>query len=751
MSTTALRAVVDADGHWISLSPALHGLLGTPGDDVPSGTVFDVIHPESEALVRRVVHGESALRESFGCQLALRDASTLWTYVRHARTTEIVDGVPVERVHLAFTYPVAVPRLSPVRSEPEDRFQAFFENSFDAVFLTTPDGSVLEANAAACAMVGFTVDELRARGRTAVVDGSDPRLAALLRDRETTGVARGRLTMRRKDGSRFEADLSSSVYYDQRGEARTSIVVRDLTEQIEAEQAARRESLELARRIEALTVQTSYASRPAGIYRALLDFAMSLSPAEAMLVAERAGSDDALVDVYAGWNMGGTAEEEVPPSVQSSVHSDRTRRTVLIEGRTTIVDDLASSTSSGGHGLGPPGVAERSRSAMILPMSQSDRIDGVVELRASRPGAFDDRHVPPLRLAATVAAISLRDLRRHERERQARKRAEASWRHLHEIVDQAPVMMATADGPDHVFKTANRRYIEALGLSPDIIGKSVADVFPEIQAQGIIDILDRVYTTGEPFVADGMPMDLNVHGEAERFYFNLAYQPIRDPDGRVTGILANVNDVTQLFRANEKLTALNIELREAYDQTIRSWGRALDIWDRDTAGHSQRVTDLAVRLGVRLGMDGDDLEYVRWGAQLHDIGKMAIPERILLKPGKLTEDEWEIMKTHTTEGAAFLEPIDYLRPAVCIPRHHHERWDGSGYPDGLAGEAIPLPARLFAVVDVYDALISERPYRAAWTRDQALKHVEAGSGSHFDPAVVEAFLAMDPHDRSSGR
>lgn len=742
MSECALKAVVETDGRWVEASPALRRLLGEPDHVLPSRILFDAIHPESGPLMRRVVSGGSGPVDPFGCQLTTRDGSAVWTYVRHARTRDVVDGATLERVHLTFTYPVAAPRLTPLRSDTDDRFRAFFQNSFDAAFLTAPDGRILEANAEACAMFGYTLGELRALGRAAVVDESAPRLARMLHDRAVTGSARGRMTMRRKDGSRFEADLASSVYYGPSGEARTSIMVRDLTGRIEAEQADRRESLELARRIEALTVQTTFASHPAGIYRALLDFAMAVAPAEAMLVAERGAVGGALTDVYAGWNMGGAADDEVPPRIQSAAHDRETLDAVLSEGRSIVVSDVRAGSEPGRLPiLGPPSVAERSRAAVLLPMAVLGDIGGLVEFRCSRPGAFAREHVAPLRLAATLAAIAVNDLRRHERERQARRRAEAGWRHLQELVDQAPVMMATAEGPQHVFTSANRLYLETLGLE-DIVGKRVIDVFPEIEALGVIDILDRVYDTGEPFVANGMPMDIAVQGETTRFYFNLVYQPIRDGDGQVTGILANVNDVTSLFRANENLHALNVELREAYDQTIRSWARGLDIWDEDTAGHSQRVTDLTVRLATRLGIHGDDLEHVRRGAQLHDIGKMAIPDRILLKPGKLTPDEWEVMKSHTTQGARFLEPIAYLRPAVAIPRHHHERWDGSGYPDGLAGEAIPLAARIFAVVDVYDAPTSDRPYRAAWTRAQAIAHIEAGAGGHFDPQVVEAFLEL---------
>ncbi len=192
----------------------------------------------------------------------------------------------------------------------------------------------------------------------------------------------------------------------------------------------------------------------------------------------------------------------------------------------------------------------------------------------------------------------------------------------------------------------------------------------------------------------------------------------------------------------EDLDRTNSELLTAYDTTIEGWAHALDLRDEETAGHSQRVTELALKLAERLGMRGDELLHLRRGALLHDIGKMGVPDEILLKPGKLTDEEWVIMKRHTTLAHELLAKVPFLAPALDIPYSHHERWDGTGYPQGLKETQIPLAARIFAVVDVYDALTSDRPYRAAWNHADALEHIRKGAGTHFDPEVVPAFLAM---------
>jgi HD-GYP domain-containing protein (c-di-GMP phosphodiesterase class II) len=186
----------------------------------------------------------------------------------------------------------------------------------------------------------------------------------------------------------------------------------------------------------------------------------------------------------------------------------------------------------------------------------------------------------------------------------------------------------------------------------------------------------------------------------------------------------------------------NMELNLAYDATIEGLSRALDLRDKRTEEHARRVTETTIGLAVRLGVGGSDLVHIRRGAILHDIGKVAIPDEILFKPGPLAENEWEIMRRHPSIAVDLLSPVTYLAPAMDIPHWHHEKWDGTGYPDELSGNQIPFPARLFALVDVYDALISDRPYRPAWSRRDAVQYIESQSGKHFDPKIVPEFLDL---------
>jgi HD-GYP domain-containing protein (c-di-GMP phosphodiesterase class II) len=205
--------------------------------------------------------------------------------------------------------------------------------------------------------------------------------------------------------------------------------------------------------------------------------------------------------------------------------------------------------------------------------------------------------------------------------------------------------------------------------------------------------------------------------------------------GQVTIAIDNSQLFTNLQRSN-------LELSLAYDATIEGWSRALDMRDTVTEGHTKRVTEMALTLAKVMGMSESDLVHMRRGILLHDMGKMAIPDTILLKPDALTEEEWKVMHQHPQYAFDMLSPISYLRPALDIPASHHEKWDGTCYPRGLKGEQIPLAARIFAVVDVFDALTSDRPYRKAWVKEKAFEYILEERGKSFDPRVVDVFMSL---------
>jgi len=278
---------------------------------------------------------------------------------------------------------------------------------------------------------------------------------------------------------------------------------------------------------------------------------------------------------------------------------------------------------------------------------------------------------------------------------------------------RAALERATVSIPDLRQAPGEFERSRALLQEEGVVAYHAVPLVAKGQVKGVLEVFHR-----GPLAVDGEWMD---------FLVTLA------------GQAAVALDSAAMF---ETLQRANAELMLAYDTTLEGWVRTLDLRDKETEGHTQRVTELTLRLARAMGMAEEQLVHVRRGALLHDIGKMGIPDSILLKPGPLTEEEWAIMRKHPVYARELLAPIAYLRPALPIPYCHHERWDGSGYPQGLKGEEIPLEARIFAVVDVWDALTSDRPYRPAWTPERARDYIREQAGTHFDPQVVSAFLTL---------
>jgi putative nucleotidyltransferase with HDIG domain len=224
---------------------------------------------------------------------------------------------------------------------------------------------------------------------------------------------------------------------------------------------------------------------------------------------------------------------------------------------------------------------------------------------------------------------------------------------------------------------------------------------------------------------------------------------VRHPSylAHLPSILEKCHGQSRQGRLMYELRRANAGLEATYDSTLAGWARALELRDHETEDHARRVTELTMLMAQAYGIDEAELAHVRRGALLHDIGKMGVPDSVLRKPGPLSAEEWAVMRRHPTYAYEMLSPISFLGPALAIPYCHHERWDGTGYPRGLRGESIPIAARLFAVVDVWDAVTSDRPYRKALSQAEALEIIRGGAGSQFDPRAVELFLRLAPWER----
>ena len=232
---------------------------------------------------------------------------------------------------------------------------------------------------------------------------------------------------------------------------------------------------------------------------------------------------------------------------------------------------------------------------------------------------------------------------------------------------------------------------------------------------------------------------LNLNSEASGSYNNQHAQILKAFSNQAGIAIYNATLMSDLRKSHLKLI-------KAYESTLIGWSMALELRDFETEGHSQRVLQLTIKLSCRLGITEPELTQVRYGALLHDIGKIGIPDAILNKPGPLNEDEWKIMRQHPEFAYHLLKQIPYLSSAIDIPYCHHEKWDGTGYPRQLRHEEIPLTARIFAIIDVWDGLCSKRPYHLPWPREQAIEYIQNQSGRHFDPQIVTEFMKMINED-----
>jgi PAS domain S-box-containing protein len=407
-----------------------------------------------------------------------------------------------------------------------------------------------------------------------------------------------------------------------------------------------------------------------------------------------------------------------------------------------------------------------------LPIRTTQKTLGVMMVSVPSERGFDKDEIRLLSILSEMAGAALQRMQLHEqtvrrldqlRALRAVDQAISSSRDMHLTlnillsnsisllnVDAAAVLLLHP-GSNLLELVAGRGFhtllFESVNLSDSVAGRAIMEHRPSITLDFETVMLREnpqfaKLWKGEGFVCYWC-VPLLVKGEVKgvlEVYCRKTFTP--DPEWlefleALAGQAAITIDNTQLF---ENLQRSNLDISLAYDATIEGWSRAMDLRDHETEGHTQRVTDLTLKLARVMRISESQLTAIRRGALLHDIGKMGVPDAILLKEGKLTDEEWVLMRKHPQLAHDMLVPIAYLNEALNIPYCHHEKWDGTGYPQGLERDRIPLTARIFAIVDVWDALTSDRPYRKKWTKQKAREYIKAQNGRHFDPQVVDAFL-----------
>jgi PAS domain S-box-containing protein len=654
----------------------------------------------------------------------------------------------------------------------ENQLRTIFEASVAGIILVDPQGRITLANRHMAEMFDCSLDELVGSAYVEHIypeekSIGDAKMQQLIAG-EIDSVALERRYIH-KDGKDFWGFLSGRRLTDESGKLLSLVgVITDITERIEAGQALERQAEELRQRNQELD----------RLYRAsgsLLSSTPFDVPALARTIVDVVQQEfgQANCSVF----LVNRESDELDRLAVAGPYADQVSRTILnVDGAGLVPQAIRS-----GKVINTPDVRNvpsyipswsASRAELTIPLRIGDQTIGAIDVQSAQPNAFNANDEHLMSVFAERAALSLEHARLFaQTERRLNNLAalrtidlaiSSSFDlkitlgilldqvikqlkvHAADILVFNPVTQTFQYSSGQGFRTQAFQNI-SLRLSDGYAGRTARErrsirvqnldqTMIGMQAKGDFSREGFISYFGVPLIAKGQVKGvmeiyqrdiLDLEPEATTFLEMLASQA------------AIAIDNTELFY---NLQSSNAELVLAYDGTLAGWASAQELRDKEIEGHTRRAADLTTRLARAVGMSEGELMHIHRGALLHDIGKMGIPESVVLKPGPLTEDEWAIMRKHPEHAFKMLAPISYLQPALEIPYSHHERWDGSGYPRGLKGDQIPLAARVFAVVDVWDALTSDRPYRPAWTEEETRAYLRQQAGILFEPRIVEIFL-----------
>jgi PAS domain S-box-containing protein len=655
-------------------------------------------------------------------------------------------------------------RVEAALRKSEERFRALIENAPDGIALLGADGRLRQVTPSSQRILGYIPEDEIGQDPIEKTHPDDlPELLGVLNDliQNATGVFTKEYRFRHKDGSwRWLESTISNLLNEPSVEALV-FNYRDITER-------KRMAEELQQ----------YLNELGALYRAsapLIAVSRDLTQLGEEIV-QAVTNEFALADC--GILLVDEAGNELKRLARAGNYQVKTTSNLPLDGQGLTIAAFKS-----GEVIYAPDVSvdpryipnvSQTRSELVIPLRVGEQVIGVLDLQSSEPAAFEERARRIIAAYAERAALALQNAQLYVQTEQRLQQLTAlrtidqaitasldlsltleiflDQMMTQQQVDAADVLLldpgtltleyAAGRGfrsraVKHSQIHLGQGYAGRVVLEQRILGfRNLVEEEPDSDRAVLLEEENFQAYYGLPLIAKGQ-----VEGVLEVFH-RTPLTPTSDWLDfleTLAGQAAIAINNSHLFN---DLQRSNISLVLAYDATIEGWSHALDLRDRETEGHSQRVTDLTVQIAQAMGLNEVELVHVRRGALLHDIGKMGIPDAILLKPGPLTDEEWVIMRKHPTYAYELLSPIAYLRPALDIPYCHHEKWDGTGYPHGLKREQIPLAARLFAVTDVWDALTSDRPYRAAWTKEKALEYIHSQSGIHFDPKVIEVFSSL---------
>lgn len=752
----------DTEGIFTFVNPAAGRMLGYTSEELVGMHWKEVVPPDQHPLIReadeRRVRGES---DRYELDLIGKDSQQI---------SVLVGGSPLfdRDGHFRGTIGVFTDITERKRAEEKlSRFSRIFEDSLNEIYLFKTDTlKFTQVNRAGQNNLGYTMEEL---GELTPIDikpeftvKSFAELVAPLRKSETERIV-FETVHKRKNGSPYEVEVHLQLlHYDK--EALFSAIIMDITERKQSEEAM----LKYTHQLETLNTTTAALSTSLE-----LDHVLELILGQ---IGQVLPFDSGAIFLHDEGKLRVMADRGIKPSVKGHVYFSENE--LFQEIQRTGLPLIVSNTKEDPR-FQNWGQSENVASWMGVPLIVRDTMIGYLTLDSIQLNSYSDEQADLALTFASQAAQAIENAHQVSAAQHRMKQLDALLNIDQAImgsfdlkvtlniileqlrtqlaIDAAVVLIYQVDLQTLQFAQGRGLQTVALQYTDLRLGEGYAGevglqrdhVFiPDLnQDEGKIQKSPQfskegfVAYYGVPLIAKG-----KLVGVLEIFQ-----RSSLNPDHEWVNYLRLLS--SQVAIAIENITMFNdlqrsnVDLTLAYDATIEGWAHALELKDMETEGHSRRVVELTMNLAREMKISGEKMGHIRRGAMLHDIGKMGIPDSILQKPGKLNDKEWQIMRQHPVFAFEWLSPIQYLQPALEIPYAHHEKWDGTGYPRGLEGEQIPLAARIFAIVDVWDALNSDRPYRKAWSKEKILDHIEEQSGKHFDPRVADAFLELIETER----
>ncbi len=614
--------------------------------------------------------------------------------------------------------------------ESERKYRALFEQSHDAMFILDLHGNHLVANQRAADMLGYTPEEmvgLSFKATSAEIAQSEDILKRLLGGEQ---VPLYEHTFRKKNGDLIPVEINVELIRDLYGNPlHIQSAVRDISERKRAEQALRESEEKLRLFID-----------HAPVALAMLDRQMRYVAVSRRLMTEYNLEDMDIIgrkhyevfpDIPERWkeiHRRCLAGEVIRSEEDEFIRMDGSVQWLRWE----VLPWYTAADEIGGIVIFTEEISERKRAEMEL-RRYAQNTAAMYELSqqlltsSNLDWVYTSAHRAVQKMMPCDSfVISILDSKTHEIEDV----------YLWDVDKRWPPERYPVSDPEltvYIISEARPLLVNHWDESHDRLTGATRFGYADQDTLSVLAV-PLFYTNGECF---GM---ISAQAYPPDAYTEEHLKLLATVASQISETIENVHLVSDLQKSN-------IELFLAYDATIEGWSRAMDLRDKETEGHTQRVTSLTLELARQMGLPEPEIVQIRRGALLHDIGKLGVPDIILLKSDMLTDEEWQVMHKHPQFAYEMLAGIDYLKDALDIPYCHHERWDGKGYPRGLKGKEIPLAARIFAVVDVWDAITTDRPYRNGWSREAAIQHIRSESGKHFDPRVVDNFLALIERER----